>query len=166
MPARPTGADRAPQVASPPMSPIDADPTDTNPTDTNPTETDPSDANPTDDDLADLAERLFAAFVAHDLDAVEAMLAPGAAFTQNGRTSTFAESRPMLEALPAILGDHRYENVRRVTGRGVVVEEHDVVSTTPRGKAVKLAACVVVRVDDHGRITSLDEYVDGSRVRA
>ena len=39
-------------------------------------------------------------------------------------------------------------------------------STTPTGHAVNLAACVVVRVNDAGLITSLDEYVDLSRFPA
>lgn len=115
--------------------------------------------------LEALAERLFAAFVAHDLDTVETMIASGATFTQNGRASTFAEARPMLEGLRGILGDHRYENVRRVVGANAVVEEHDVVSITPSGTPVHLAACVVLRVGDDGLITSLDEYVDGSSLR-
>jgi hypothetical protein len=34
------------------------------------------------------------------------------------------------------------------------------VSTTPTGHAANLAACVVIRVNDAGLITSLDEYVD------
>ena len=115
--------------------------------------------------LDDLAERVFAAFVDHDLDAVEAMMAPEATLTQNGRVSSFVEARPMLEGLRSVIGDHHYENVRRTIGTDAVVEEHDVVSTTPSGKAVRLAACVVIRVDDHGLITALDEYVDGSSLR-
>ncbi len=113
-------------------------------------------------DLHLLADRLFAAFVAHDLDAVEALLAPDATLTQNGASSTFAAARPMLEEITQVIGDHRYENVRRVVGDDAIVEEHDVVSTAPDGRAIHLVACVVVRVDGDGRITSLDEYVDVS----
>ena len=60
------------------------------------------------------------------------MLTPDARMTQNGAGGTFAQARPMLEALPAVLGDHHYEDVRRVVGDHAVVEEHRVVSTTPR----------------------------------
>ena len=66
----------------------------------------------------------------------------------------------MLEGITSVLGNHHYEDVHRVIGDHAVVEEHRVVSTTPTGHAVNLAACVVVRVDDAGLITSLDEYVD------
>jgi hypothetical protein len=110
--------------------------------------------------LDHVAERLFAAFVAHDLDLVDSMMAPGATLCQNGAVSTFALARPMLEGITAVLGNHRYEDVRRVIGDHAVVEEHRVVSTTPAGHAVNLFACVVLRVNDAGLITSLDEYAD------
>lgn len=110
--------------------------------------------------LHELADRLFQLFVDHDFDGVGAMLAPEATLTQNGNTSTYAEARPMLEGITAVIGDHRYENVRRVIGDRAVVEEHDVVSTTPEGRSLRLFACVVIRVDDDGRVVSLDEYVD------
>ncbi len=111
-------------------------------------------------DLDQIAEQLFAAFVAHDLDRVQSMLTPDATMTQNGSGSTFARARPMLEGMTAVLGNHRYEDVRRVVGDHAVVEEHRVVSTTPSGQPVDMAACVVLRVNDDGLITSLDEYVD------
>jgi ketosteroid isomerase-like protein len=110
--------------------------------------------------LNDLTDRLFDAFVAHDLDTVEEMMAPDAVIIQNGNRMPFAEARVMIEGLVGILGDHRYEEVRRVIGADAVVEEHQVRSTTPGGHEVDLAACVVVRVNGDGKITSLDEYVD------
>lgn len=113
-------------------------------------------------DLDDLCERLFDAFVAHDLDLVESMVAPGATITQNGRTSTWAEARATISELVDVLRDHRYEDVRRVVGDRAVVEEHAVVAHLSDGRPVRLHACVVVRVDDEGRITSIDEYVDTS----
>jgi ketosteroid isomerase-like protein len=114
-------------------------------------------------ELEQIAERLFAAFVAHDLDAVESMMTPDATMSQNGEGRSFALARPMLEGISSVLGNHHYEDVRRVIGDHAVVEEHRVVSTTPTGHAVSLAACVVVRVNDAGLITSLDEYVDLSK---
>ena len=110
--------------------------------------------------LNDLTDRLFVAFMAHDLDTVEEMMAPDAAIIQNGNRMPFAEARVMIEGLVGVLGDHRYEEVRRVVGDDAVAEEHQVRSTTPGGHEVDLAACVVVRVNGDGKITSLDEYVD------
>ena len=65
-----------------------------------------------------------------------------------------------------MLGQFRYEEVRRVTGANAVVEEHLVRSTTPKGVKVEIPACVVIRVDDQGRITSIDEYADVSSLAA
>ena len=118
------------------------------------------------DDLEAIAARLFDAFVAHDLDLVESMLAPGAILTQNGTALPWSEARPMIEGLRDVLGDHVYTEVRRVTGDHAVVEEHHVVSTTPAGDAVDLAACVVLRVNADGLITQLDEYVDPTPLAA
>lgn len=110
--------------------------------------------------LETIAARLFDAFVAADLDTVGEMLAPGAILTQNGNPAGWADARPMIEGLRSVLGDHHYTHVRRVTGDHAVVEEHRVISTTPDGRDIDLAACVVLRVDGDGLITSLDEYVD------
>lgn len=110
--------------------------------------------------LEALAERLFAAFVAHDLDTARAMAHPDARITQNGVTSTVDDSLTNIAAMRAVLGDHHYADVRRLTADQAVIEEHRVVSTTPSGDPVDLTACVVIRVDDDGLITEIDEYVD------
>jgi ketosteroid isomerase-like protein len=110
--------------------------------------------------LNDVADRLFDAFVAHDLDTVAAMMTPDAVVVQNGNSMGVAEAMAMVASLEGVLGDHRYEEVRRVVGEQSIVEEHRVRSTTPGGHEVDLVACVVVRLDDAGMITSLDEYVD------
>lgn len=111
-------------------------------------------------DLDRLAAKLFEAFERHDLDAVESMLAPDATITQNGNTMTWPEARPLLAGITEVLRNHRYVAVRRIVGDAAVVEEHGVIATTPSGREVRLAACVVIRVDADGAITSLDEYVD------
>lgn len=110
--------------------------------------------------LNDIADRLFEAFVAHDLDTVVEMMTPDAVVVQNGNSMTVAEARVMIESLVAVIGDHRYEDVRRVVGEQAIVEEHQVRSTAPGGHDIDLTACVVVRVDGDGKITSLDEYAD------
>ena len=110
--------------------------------------------------LNDLADRLFDTFMAHDLDAFEAMMAPGAVVVQNGNSMSVADARILIEGITHVIGDHRYEEVRRVTGGDAIVEEHQVRSTTPAGQQLDLAACVVLRVDGDGKIVSLHEYVD------
>ena len=117
-------------------------------------------------DLNDLADRLFTAFVAHDLDTFVEMMAPDGELVQNGNRMSVTEARVLIEGLAGVLGDHRYEEVRRVVGDRAIVEEHRVRSTTPSGHQVDLTACVVVRVGDDGKITSLDEYVDTAPLTA
>ncbi len=111
-------------------------------------------------DLDRLCSRLFDAFVAHDLDTVESLLAGGATITQNGHSMSWSEARPRLAGITAVIRNHRYEDVRRVVGDRAVVEEHTVVAESPSGRPLGLAACVVVRIDDDGLISSIDEYVD------
>lgn len=111
-------------------------------------------------DLEQLCARLFDAFVAHDLDQVETMLADDAVITQNGKSMPWSEARPLIAALSDVVGNHRYEDVRRVVGERAVVEEHTVVGVSPSGRPLRLAACVVVRVDEAGAIAAIDEYVD------
>jgi ketosteroid isomerase-like protein len=113
-------------------------------------------------DLDALCDRLFDALVAHDLDAVGEMLAPDATITQNGATMSWAEAKPAITGLLGVLRNHRYEDVRRVIGDGAAVEEHSVLAELADGTPVHLHACVVVRVDADGHITSLDEYADAS----
>ena len=66
----------------------------------------------------------------------------------------------MLAAITDVVRNHRYEDVRRVVGDAAVVEEHTVVAESPTGRPLRLVACVVVRVNGEGQITSIDECVD------
>jgi ketosteroid isomerase-like protein len=110
--------------------------------------------------LDDLADKLFAALTLYDVDSVSQMMAPGAVITQNGASSPAAEALSAIARLRSVVGDHSYQDVRRTFSEDTIVEEHRVVSTTPAGVDIDLAACVVVRVNDDGLITAIDEYVD------
>jgi len=113
-----------------------------------------------------VADRLFDAFVAHDYDAVIEMMAPDAVVVQNGNSMVLDEALAMIRSVVEIIGQHRYEEVRRVVGDNAIVEEHRVRSTTPGGVELDLSACVVVRLDNDGKIVSLDEYVDTAPLAA
>ena len=63
------------------------------------------------------------------------------------------------------IGQHRYGAVRRGLFADGFVEEHDVTSVLPDGTPISLRACVVARVDDRGRITELNEYLDRAGMR-
>lgn len=111
-------------------------------------------------ELSGVAERLFQAFVDHDPDTVRALCAPDARFWQAGRGESDLEATLAgIPSMAARIGDHRYEQVRRLVAPDGFVEQHRVRSTLPDGSELDLEACVVVRVDDAGLVIRLDEYV-------
>jgi ketosteroid isomerase-like protein len=114
-----------------------------------------------DSELSNIADRLFRAFEAHDADTIRELCAPGARFWSSA-TKHESDVEDLLKALPsmrAAIGDHRYEEVRRLIAPDGFVEQHAVRSTRPDGKPLDIEVCVVVRVDEESRIVRLDEYV-------
>ena len=83
------------------------------------------------------------------------MLEPGAQFVvAPPRRSTLAQCKEDEEA--------SVSEVRRSVGDGFVVEQHVVALTRPDGKSATTDVCVVLRFDDDGLITRLDEYADSA----
>lgn len=113
----------------------------------------------------EIAAALFGAFASGDADRARALCAPDMQASQNGGPAMSVDA--LLKFSLAVLGvvkDFRYEDaVRTATDTGFV-EEHRVRGTLPDGAQLDLAACVVAEVRD-GRISSLREYLDGSRAR-
>jgi hypothetical protein len=62
---------------------------------------------------------------------------------QNGNSMAVAEAPVMIESLVGVIGDHRYEEVRRVVGEKAIVEGHQVRSTTPGGLDVDLTGVAI-----------------------
>lgn len=116
--------------------------------------------------LDEIADQLFDAFTNHDLDTVATMLASDAVLTQNGQPSGWDDFRAALEGTLRWIGNHRYEDVRRLYAQNAFIEEHTVRSTTADGTDIELTACVVVRLNDGNKITSIDEYVDTASLLA
>lgn len=115
-----------------------------------------------DTELASVADRLFRAFEEHDADGLRDLCAPDARFWSSASGESDVEQ--LIAALPgmrATIGDHRYEDVRRLIAPDGFVEQHAVRSTLPGGKLLDVQVCVVVRVDEANRIVRLDEYVPG-----
>lgn len=113
----------------------------------------------------EIAEALFAAFASGDADAARALCAPDMQATQNhGPAMNVDALLQFSQAVLGVVGNFRYENAVRTTTDSGFVEEHSVRGSLPDGSQLDLAACVVADVHD-GRITSLREYLDGSRAR-
>src|SRR6187551_2867172 len=109
---------------------------------------------------AQLARQLFDAFEGADTDAVRALCAPTATFSQNGAEPNsidglLAFSGAIARAIP----DQHYDHIVTSETPEGFVEEHHFAGTLADGTAILIPACVVATVVD-GRITSLREYLD------
>jgi ketosteroid isomerase-like protein len=114
-------------------------------------------------DLAARTAQLFAAFESQEFEGIEALLSPEARMKQNGNPEH--DVAGLLAFVRGLLADDvsvRYSDVRRSVGDGFVVEQHVVTLTRSDGESASTDVCVVLRFDDDGLITRLDEYVDSA----
>jgi len=114
-------------------------------------------------DLAATTAELFSIFESQEFDGLEPLLAPEVKMKQNGNPEHGLDG--LMAFVQGLKNDGvsvRYSDVRRSVGDGFVVEQHVVTLTRPDGKSATTDVCVVVRFDDQGRITRLDEYADSA----
>jgi ketosteroid isomerase-like protein len=112
-----------------------------------------------------VAERLFAAIAAGEVEAVREVYAPDASIWHNydGATQTVDENVRVLAWVVAHVKQLRYTDVRREATESGFVQQHVLRGTAPSGAEIAIPACIVCRVEG-GRITRLDEYFDGSQL--
>jgi uncharacterized protein len=112
-------------------------------------------------DIDDLADRLFGAIEAGDVDAVRELYAPDARVWHNtdGVEQTVDENLATLRWCADNLGAMRYTEVRRRVDDDGFVQQHVLVT----GVGVDVPACIVATVRD-GRISRIDEYLDSAQV--
>ena len=110
----------------------------------------------------ELAERLFRAFEANDVDTIGACFAADATLAQNGNPPVLV--RDILSTFATLherIGWHKYVNVKRATFSDGFVEEHGVETVLPDGTPFSRAAvCVVARIGPDGLVTEFNEYLD------
>ena len=114
-------------------------------------------------DLAARTEQLFSIFESQEFDGLESLLAPDVTMKQNGNPEHDKDG--LMAFVQGFKNDGvsvEYSDVRRSVGDGFVVEQHVVTLTRPDGKSASTDVCVVLRFDDDGLITRLDEYVDSA----
>jgi ketosteroid isomerase-like protein len=113
----------------------------------------------------DVAERLFKAIEAADIDAVKEIYAPDAEIWHNtdGLTQNPADNVRTLTWITTNLGGMAYTQIRRSATEDGFVQQHVLVATNRAGQRVEVPACIVTRIVD-GRITRLDEYLDSAVV--
>lgn len=112
--------------------------------------------------LNEIADKYFGAIVAHDYDALEPLLSKNGVCDKDGQVYTFEVFRTALEQVKEAVGDHVYEDAKRVIGTNAIVEEHRARTTDPAREGFDMWACVVLRTDDDGLIIQMDEYLDSA----
>jgi uncharacterized protein len=117
------------------------------------------------DPVLGLAERLIAAIVAGDVDAVRAIYSPDARIWHNfdGVEQTVDENLRVLRWLVRSVSSLRYEDVRRQRTEHGFLQQHVLRGSAPNGRPVELAACLICTVAG-GRITRLEEYFDTAQL--
>jgi ketosteroid isomerase-like protein len=113
-------------------------------------------------DLDAVTTELFARFAAQDGEGAAALCVPGARAKQNNGPDLDVVT--LIAGIRARLWDagvtNVYSDVRRTVADRAVTEQHVVTLTRPDGVEVSSDVCVVIRFDDDGLITRLDEYMD------
>lgn len=116
------------------------------------------------DGALDVAERLFAAIMAGDVEAVAALYAPDVAIWHNsdGREQDKEENLRVLRWVTRNVEELRYEEIRREATASGFVQQHVLRGKAANGSAVEIPACIVGTVRD-GLITRIDEYLDSAQ---
>lgn len=111
----------------------------------------------------EVAERLFAAITAGDVDAVAALYHPDVVVWHNtdGMEQTAQDNLIILRWVTDNIAELRYEEVRRAETPAGFVQQHVMRGIAPNGTPIEVPACVVCTVEN-GKITRLDEYLDAT----
>jgi uncharacterized protein len=118
-------------------------------------------------DTSAVADRIFAAIEAGDEAAVADVYADDVIVWHNndGVEQTKDQNLRVLHWLISRTERREYRAIRRFEIPGGFVQQHELHVELPDGRSADLPACVVVRVDG-GRITRIDEYLDGAAAAA
>jgi ketosteroid isomerase-like protein len=112
-----------------------------------------------------LLDRITAAALAGDATDLFDIYADDAVIWHNhdNREQTVAQNARLLERMPQWVADREYADRRIQVFEGGVVQQHVLTGTRiSTGEPIALHACVVVKVNDEGKITRLDEYIDSA----
>jgi ketosteroid isomerase-like protein len=115
----------------------------------------------------EVAERLFAAIQAGDVEGVRAVYAPEVEVWHNFDmvNQTADENLRVLAWMVRKVKDLCYEDVRRYEIPGGFAQQHVLRGVAPNGQAIEVPAAIFCTVVD-GRITRLEEYLDTAQTAA
>ena len=121
----------------------------------------------TEDQALAFAEKFMTAIQAGDVDTVRACYAPDAKIWYNNddREQSVEQNLKSLAWFMRKLPDRHYRIVRREALKDGFLQQHVLEATLPDGTRWRLAACVVVRIED-GKVVRLDEYLDSAQANA
>ncbi len=113
------------------------------------------------------ANRFFDGLLAGDLAGLQAACAPGSILWINltEQDRALEDSLRGFAALRSKVPDLRMEDVRRRGIPGGFLEQHVLMGTLPDGEPLRVVGCFIGTVE-HGRISRLEEYVDGRQAGA
>lgn len=115
-----------------------------------------------------LLDRIIVAAEAGDATDIYDVYAPDAVIWHNHdlREQTVEQNARVLVAMDRWVADRTYTDRRVMAFDGGAVQQH-VLRGTRRstGEEVALHACVVIQVNEDGRITRLDEYFDSAEAQ-
>ena len=112
-----------------------------------------------------LLDRITAAALAGDGSDLFDIYADDAVIWHNhdNREQNVAQNVKLLERMPQWVSDREYADRRFRVFDGGVVQQHTLKGTRiSTGETIALHACVVVLVNEDGKITRLDEYLDSA----
>ena len=114
-----------------------------------------------------LADRIFAAIEAADVESIASIWADDVVVWHN--TDGIEQERSAnLRVLDWMVGSttlRSYRNIRRTIVAGGFVQQHVLHVELPDGRTADVPAALFVEVDN-GRITRIDEYLDGIGIAA
>ncbi len=112
-----------------------------------------------------LLDRIIAAAEAGDATDLADIYAPDAVIWHNhdDKETTVEQNGRLLEGMARWVSDRRYTERRVSAFDGGAVQQHVLRGTrVSTGEEVALHACAVITVNDDGKITRLDEYIDSA----
>jgi ketosteroid isomerase-like protein len=113
-------------------------------------------------DLRSTADRLFAAIEEGDAATVESLWSDDVLVWKSAEPEQQAKKRAMsvISWFMRTTTVRRYEVIDRQFFDGGFVQQHVLHATGENGGSIELRVCIVIKVDDRGLITTIDEYFD------
>lgn len=115
-------------------------------------------------DIDQIADRLTRAVSTFDAELQKEVLSPDFSVWHNTDNETLDLEGAMtfLQNIGTKVTDVQYTDVRRVATDEGYVQEATILATTKSGKDTRNSTCIVVKLDDDGRVVSVREYQDSA----